>query len=233
MFTDCTTVNDYIETIFRVGLQERDMMVIDGTEYHGYYLKVPYRKVDNNLTCWERLFVNLKSKSGKLYGNNDTENAFADCLLWTTEYLKDILEGNNENFSIEQGIETLLTTEGEKIVNYIQKHVDLQLKSFINTNKCPYHTTNKDQIEVSLLDNYDYLMEDTAESHNGEKLVKELLEGDVLTKKQKEYLRTITTAPNYNKDGAIYGEDNKRIYSKGRSSFYRKKLREATNKKGE
>lgn len=226
MFTDCITVNDYIETIFRIGLQERDMIVVDGTEYYGYYLKAPYAKADNSLTCWETLFVNLKSKSGKIYGNNDTENTFGDCLLWVTECLKDILEGNNENFPIGQGIDTLLTTRGEEIVKYTQKYVDQKIKKAICTSKNPYNTTN----EISLLDNYNYLTEDVAESHNGDKLVRELLEGDTLTKKQKEYLKTITTAPNYNKDGAIYDGDNKRLYSKGLSSFYKKKLREALDK---
>lgn len=80
MFDNCKTINDYIEEIFRVGLQEQFGRVIDNVELEGYYLSIPSREKSSikKLNQWQRLFVNIKTKSRKVYGETDTENTFGD-----------------------------------------------------------------------------------------------------------------------------------------------------------
>ena len=73
MFTGCNTVNEYITRIFEIGLQQQYTKVIDNTEYEGYYLTIPSREKSNikKLNQWQRLFVNIKTKSRKVYGETD------------------------------------------------------------------------------------------------------------------------------------------------------------------
>ena len=80
MFDKCNNVNDYIEEIFKIGLKQQYEKAIDNAELNGYYLSVPSRNKENikNLNQWARLFINIKTKSNKVYGEMDTENSFAD-----------------------------------------------------------------------------------------------------------------------------------------------------------
>ena len=121
MFEGCNSVNDYIEEIFKIGLKQQYEKTIDNAELNGYYLSVPSRNKENikNLNQWARLFINIKTKSNKVYGEMDTENSFADCLLYAYECLFEILSGNNENFPIEQDIKTLLSERDSEICSYV------------------------------------------------------------------------------------------------------------------
>ena len=110
MFEGCLEINDYITEIFRMGLKESFTQIIDNSEIDGYYLSIPSRDKSkiSKLNQWERLFVNIKTKSKRVYGELDTENIFSECLMWAYEEFADILSGNNENFPIDKGINILL-----------------------------------------------------------------------------------------------------------------------------
>ena len=70
MFEGCTEINDYITEIFRMGLKESFTQIIDNSEIDGYYLSIPSRDKSkiSKLNQWERLFVNIKTKSKRVYG---------------------------------------------------------------------------------------------------------------------------------------------------------------------
>src|SRR5574344_392355 len=70
MFEGCTEINDYITEIFRMGLKESFSQIIDNSEIDGYYLSIPSRDKSkiSKLNQWERLFVNIKTKSKRVYG---------------------------------------------------------------------------------------------------------------------------------------------------------------------
>ena len=71
MFEGCKEINDYIEEIFRLGLKEDYSRIINSNEIEGYYLSIPSRNTKSipNLSQWERLFINIKTKSARIYGN--------------------------------------------------------------------------------------------------------------------------------------------------------------------
>ena len=135
MFDNCVTVNDYIEEIFRAGLKESESKVIDGSEINGYYLSV--KSCQNSkvkkLNQWQRLIINIKSKSKKVYGETDTENTFADCMLYAYEALLEILSGENENFPIESDIKTLTTNVRRLILKFTeQKKENTELYAMVD-----------------------------------------------------------------------------------------------------
>ena len=135
MFEGCTEINDYITEIFRMGLKESFTQIIDNSEIDGYYLSIPSRDKSkiSKLNQWERLFVNIKTKSKRVYGELDTENIFSECLMWAYEEFVDILSGNNENFPIDKGINILLEERDSEIASYVLRCVDLKLKTYISS----------------------------------------------------------------------------------------------------
>ena len=143
MFEGCTEINDYIAEIFRMGLKESFTQIIDNSEIDGYYLSIPSRDKSkiSKLNQWERLFVNIKTKSKRVYGELDTENIFSECLMWAYEELVDILSGNNENFPVDKDINILLEERDSEIASYVLRCVDLKLKTYISSQRNPiYHT---------------------------------------------------------------------------------------------
>ena len=121
MFEGCSEINDYITEIFRMGLKESFTQIIDNSEIDGYYLSIPSRDKSkiSKLNQWERLFVNIKTKSKRVYGELDTENIFSECLMWTYEEFADILSGNNENFPVDKDITILLEERASEIASYV------------------------------------------------------------------------------------------------------------------
>ena len=139
MFEGCSEINDYITEIFRMGLKESFTQIIDNSEINGYYLSIPSsdKSKISKLNQWERLFVNIKTKSKRVYGELDTENIFSECLMWAYEEFVDILSGNNENFPIDKGINILLEERDSEIASYVVRCVDLKLKTYISSKRNP------------------------------------------------------------------------------------------------
>ena len=135
MFEGCLEINDYITEIFRMGLKESFTQIIDNSEIDGYYLSIPSRDKSkiSKLNQWERLFVNIKTKSKRVYGELDTENIFSECLMWAYEEFVDILSGNNENFPVDKDINILLEERDSEIASYVLRCVDLKLKTYISS----------------------------------------------------------------------------------------------------
>ena len=139
MFEGCSEINDYITEIFRMGLKESFTQIIDNSEIDGYYLSIPSRDKSkiSKLNQWERLFVNIKTKSKRVYGELDTEYIFSECLMWAYEEFADILSGNNESFPIDKGINILLEERDSEIASYVLRCVDLKLKTYISSKRNP------------------------------------------------------------------------------------------------
>ena len=137
MFEGCLEINDYITEIFRMGLKESFTQIIDNSEIDGYYLSIPSREKSkiSKLNQWERLFVNIKTKSKRVYGELDTENIFSECLMWAYEEFVDIFSGNNENFPVDKGINILLEERDSEIASYVLRCVDLKLKTYISSKR--------------------------------------------------------------------------------------------------
>ena len=80
--------NEIIQEIFRGGLQERfNKIDKEGQELLGYYLMCPNRTYVEirNMKQLERIFVNLKTKAGKMYGdtnNSDFENQLREGYMY-------------------------------------------------------------------------------------------------------------------------------------------------------
>ena len=137
MFEGCAEINDYITEIFRMGLKESFTQIIDNSEIDGYYLSIPSREKSkiSKLNQWERLFVNIKTKSKRVYGELDTENIFSECLMWAYEEFVDIFSGNNENFPVDKDINILLEERDSEIASYVLRCVALTLQPYISKKK--------------------------------------------------------------------------------------------------
>lgn len=245
MFTGCNTVNEYITRIFEIGLQQQYTKVIDNTEYEGYYLTIPSREKSNikKLSQWQRLFVNIKTKSRKVYGETDTENTFGDCLMWAYEALYDILSGNNENFSTEQGINTLLIERDSEICSYVLRFVELKLKTFINSKRNPNYILHQaggkkefEKIEYYYLDDnknmdrHSVLEVEEKENETGEVteyILEKLLEEGRLTTKQRKYLETTLSDEYYMEAGNVYERGGDLVYNTNQSYFFKKQIAKA------
>ena len=163
MFEGCIEINDYIEEIFKLGLKEDYSRIINSNEIEGYYLSIPSRNVKNipNLSQWERLFINIKNKSTKIYSEQDTENILAECLSWTYEELSKILRGDNPNFDTSEGLKKLLDTKECEIVAYVLTCISLKLKTYIGSKRNPNYKIKQiggkrqyERIEFYYLDDY-------------------------------------------------------------------------------
>ena len=145
MFEGCSEINDYITEIFRMGLKESFTQIIDNSEIDGYYLSIPSRDKSkiSKLNQWERLFVNIKTKSKRVYGELDTENTFSECLMWAYEEFEYKLNGNNENFTIDKDINTLIKERDSGIASYVIRCVDLKLKSYISSTRNPNYISHQ------------------------------------------------------------------------------------------
>ena len=206
MFTGCNTVNEYITRIFEIGLQQQYTKVIDNTEYEGYYLTIPSREKSNikKLNQYQRLFVNIKTKSRKVYGETDTENTFGDCLMWAYEALYDILSGDNENFSTEQGISTLLIERDGEICSYLDDNKNMDRHSVLEVEEKENETG-----EVT-----EYILE-------------KLLEEGRLTTKQRKYLEITLSDEYYMEAGNVYERGGDLVYNTNQSYFFKKQIAKA------
>ena len=245
MFEGCNSVNDYIEEIFKIGLKQQYEKTIDNAELNGYYLSVPSRNQENikNLNQWSRLFINIKTKSNKVYGEMDTENSFADCLLYAYECLFEILSGNNENFPIEQDIKTLLSERDSEICSYVLTFVSLKLKTFINSKRNPNYILHQaggkkefEKIEYYYLDDnknmdrHSVLEVEEKENETGEVteyILEKLLEEGRLTTKQKKYLETTLSDEYYMEAGNVYERGGDLVYNTNQSYFFKKQIAKA------
>ena len=245
MFEGCNSVNDYIEEIFKIGLKQQYEKTIDNAELNGYYLSVPSRNKENikNLNQWARLFINIKAKSNKIYGEMDTENSFADCLLYAYECLFEILSGNNENFPIEQDIKTLLSERDSEICSYVLTFVSLKLKTFINSKRNPNYVLHQaggkkeyEKIEYYYLDDnkdmdrYSVLEIEEKESQTGEiteYILERLLEEGRLTPKQRKFLEVSLSDEYYTEAGNVYEKGGDLIYNTNQNYFFKKQIAKA------
>ena len=245
MFDNCNTINDYIEEIFRVGLQEQFGRVIDNVELEGYYLSIPSREKSSikKLNQWQRLFVNIKTKSRKVYGETDTENTFGDCLMWAYEALVEILSGENENFPIESDIKTLLLERDTEICSYVLRFVELKLKTFINSKRNPNYVLHQaggkkeyEKIEYYYLDDnkdmdrYSVLEIEEKESQTGEiteYILERLLEEGRLTPKQRKFLEISLSDEYYTEAGNVYEKGGDLIYNTNQNYFFKKQIAKA------
>ena len=131
--------------LFEVGLKQSYSKTIDNSEVNGYYLGVkscPNSKV-KDLDQWRRLFINLKSKTKKIYGSTDNENDFANNMAWAYECLLEILSGENENFPIEHDIKTLLEQRSNEICSYVIRVVEMKQKTYINSKRNPNYIVHQ------------------------------------------------------------------------------------------
>ena len=245
MFDNCVTVNDYIEEIFRAGLKESHSKTIDGSEISGYYLGV--KSCQNSkvkkLNQWQRLIINIKSKSKKVYGETDTENTFADCMLYAYEALLEILSGENENFPIEHDIKTLLEQRSNEICSYVIRVVEMKQKTYINSKKNPNYIVHQkggkkeyERVNFYYLDNdtelnpYQVLEHEEIIPETGEMtevILEALLASDLLTNLERAYLEVALSDESYISGGAVYDLDDNMIFNKDKACRYRKGIRNA------
>ena len=242
MFEGCTEINDYITEIFRMGLKESFTQIIDNSEIDGYYLSIPSRDKSkiSKLNQWERLFVNIKTKSKRVYGELDTENIFSECLMWAYEEFADILSGNNENFPVDKDINILLEERDSEIASYVLRCVDLKLKTYISSKRNPNYISNQkggkrkfERIDYYYLDekrdmsSYDVLEDIVREDSTGEMtelLLEHLKNSDNLTNKQKKYLDAILSGETYIKGSNVYDMDDNLLYNCNQYFFFNRKL---------
>ena len=242
MFEGCSEINDYITEIFRMGLKESFTQIIDNSEIDGYYLSIPSRDKSkiSKLNQWERLFVNIKTKSKRVYGELDTENTFSECLMWAYEEFVDILSGNNENFPIDKDINTLLEERASGIASYVLRCVDLKLKTYISSKRNPNYISHQrggkrefERIDYYYLDekrdmsSYDVLEDIVREDSTGEMtelLLEHLKNSDNLTNKQKKYLDAILSGETYVKGSNVYDMDDNVLYNCNQYFFFNRKL---------
>lgn len=245
MFDNCVTVNDYIEEIFRAGLKESHSKTIDGSEIEGYYLSV--KSCQNSkvkkLSQWQRLIINIKSKSKKVYGSTDNENDFADCLMWAYECLLDILSGQNDKFPITSNIKTLLDERANDICSYVIRYVENCQRTYINSKKNPNYIVHQkngkkeyEKIQYFYLDNdtelnpYSVLEHEEIVPETGEMtevILEALLASDLLTNLERAYLEVALSDESYISGGAVYDLDDNMIFNKDKACRYRKGIRNA------
>ena len=245
MFDGCITVNDYISRIFEVGLKQSYSKTIDNSEVSGYYLGVkscPNSKV-KDLDQWRRLFINLKSKTKKIYGSTDNENDFANNMAWAYECLLEILSGENENFPIESDIKTLLEQRSNEICSYVIRVVEMKQKTYINSKKNPNYIVHQkggkkeyERVNFYYLDNdtelnpYQVLEHEEIVSETGEMtevILEALLASDLLTNLERAYLEVALSDESYISGGAVYDLDDNMIFNKDKACRYRKGIRNA------
>lgn len=242
MFENCREPNDYIEVIFKNGLMINHSRIVDGSEIDGYYLNLQSRPKSqiSKLRQWERLFVNVTTKSKKIYGELDTENSFAQCLLWVYEELLNIVNGQNDKFPIEKDIKTLLLERENEIVPYILTCVELKLKTYIGSKRNPnYIVTQKngkrefERVNFYYLDDdkgpskYDILEDIIKENDTGEMtefLLEKLLESDTLTKKQRQYIETVLSDDHYISESKVYNLNGEVVYNCNQYFFFNRQL---------
>ena len=245
MFEGCNSVNDYIEEIFKIGLKQQYEKTIDNAELNGYYLSDPSRDKSNikNLNQWSRLFINIKTKSNKVYGEMDKENSFADCLFYAYEALVEILSGENENFPIESDIKALLLERDTEICSYVLRFVELKLKTFINSKRNPNYILHQaggkkeyEKIEYYYLDDnkdmdrYSVLEIEEKELQTGETteyILERLLEEGRLTPKQRKFLEVSLSDEYYMEAGNVYERGGDLVYNTNQSYFFKKQIAKA------
>lgn len=242
MFENCREPNDYIEEIFKLGLKENYGMMINGSEIDGYYLTIPSRNKCEvgKLRQWQRLFVNIKTKSTRVYGELDTENMFAQCLLWAYEELLNIVTGKNDKFLIEKDIATLLLDRENEIVPYILTYVSLKLKTYIGSKRNPNYIVSQkngkrefERVQFYYLDDskevdrYNILEDIINENVTGE-LTEYLLEmlknSDNLTRKQKCYLDVVLSDDHYISESKVYDLEGNVVYNSNQYFFFNRQL---------
>ena len=248
MFEGCKEINDYIEEIFKLGLKEDYGRIINSNEIEGYYLSIPSRNVKNipNLSQWERLFINIKNKSAKIYGEQDTENIFAECLSWAYEELSKILRGDNPNFDTSEGLKKLLDTKECEIVAYILTCISLKLKTYMGSKRNPNYKIKQvngkrqyERIEFYYLDDYsitnryDILEDVLIGNETGEMteyLLELLKESDNLTRKQKQYLEVILSDDYYISASQVYDMNGRVVYNNNQYFFFNRQLAKELNR---
>lgn len=248
MFEGCREPNDYIEEIFRLGLKEDYSRIINSNEIEGYYLSIPSRNTSSipNLSQWERLFINIKNKSTKIYGEQDTENMFAECLLWTYEELSKILRGDNPNFDTSKGMKHLIDTKECEIVAYILTCVSLKIKTYIGSKRNPNYKIKQingkrkyERVEFYYLDDYSNnnrydVLEDMITGNETGEMTEYLLEllksSDNLTRKQKQYLDVILSDDYYISASQVYSIDGKLAYNNNQYFFFNRQLAKELNR---
>lgn len=242
MFENCREPNDYIEEIFKLGLIENYSKILNSTEIGGYYVGIPSRdkKEISKLSQWERLFVNIKTKSRKVYGETDTENTFAQCLLWAYEELLNIITDNNDLFPVDGDIKTLLEEREKDIAPYILTCVDLKLKTYISSKKNPNYIVSQkngkrkfEKVDFYYLDDdkvgnrYNVLEEAMISVGSGEiteYLLEALLKSNNLTKKQRQYVNTILSDDHYVEGSKVYNLDGEIVYNCNQYFFFNRQL---------
>ena len=242
MFENCREPNDYIEDIFKNGLMINHSRIADGSEIDGYYLGIQSRPKNeiSKLRQWERLFVNIKAKSKKVYGESDTENTFSQCLLWAYEELLNIVNGKNDKFPIEKDIKTLLLERENEIAPYILTCVEFKLKTYIGSKRNPnYIVTQKkgkrefEKVNFYYLDDdkgpskYNILEDIIKDDNTGEMtkfLLDKLLESNTLTKKQRRYIETVLSDDHYISKSKVYNLNGEVVYDRSQYFFFNKQL---------
>ena len=242
MFENCREPNDYIEEIFRLGLKENYGMMINGTDIDGYYLTIPSRNKSEvaKLRQWERLFVNIKTKSNKVYGELDNENMFSQCLLWVYEELSKVVNGDNPKFPITSTVKDLLEEKESEIAPYILTCVGLKLKTYIGSKRNPNYIISQkngkrkfERVNFYYLDDnkeadrYNILEDINNENSTGEitEYLLEMLKNSTnLTRKQKQYLDVVLSDDHYISDSKVYNLEGEVVYNSNQYFFFNRQL---------
>jgi hypothetical protein len=248
-------INHYITQIFENGLKITYDKYSDGETLQGYYLMPKYNENNldyNQLTQMkqlERIFVNLKAKARKMYGNTnkaDFENQWAEALAYLTEALINVFSGTakvEEALQVESAddIIRIISTEklASKLCRYCITYVDLKFKTLMKSKGNPdYYRTSKGYEPISY-----YYLDDTnddgltsyeeldlqEQAHNAYEtgpLTDYILESyvDLLTHKQQLFCQCFIWFGK-DKQGHISTEDGIILYNKQEVIGYNKKIK--------
>lgn len=168
--------NEIITEIFRGGLQERfNKIDKEGQELLGYYLMCPNRTYVEirNMKQLERIFVNLKTKAGKMYGdtnNSDFENQLSECYMYLYMALDEVFSGiaNVEDelrVETEEDIYRIINDErlASKLCRYCITYIDMKMKTLIKQKSNPdYYYCGDGYIRID----YEYLDQENEDGTN-------------------------------------------------------------------
>lgn len=143
--------NEIIESIFRGGLQVRNNKIDkEGQELLGFYLSIPNKSYNEikNLPQLERIFINLKTKASKIYGetmNSDFENQLSEAYMYLYMAFDEVFSGvanveDDLRVKEEADIYRIINDErlASKLCRWCITYVDMKFKTYMKKSNVDY-----------------------------------------------------------------------------------------------